>query len=132
MQSLSFISPDGKRGAFFKYAGEVRFGPEYYTLVLDEKIVAGDVFFRGALWSEDSRYLAVQSFAWTIHSGGHRTALICFDLSEHRRCQVSTARDGFIVPKRFEGQMLIYTKDISGLVTEYEIDYLTLPRWKPM
>jgi hypothetical protein len=132
MQSLSFTSPDGKHLASLEYEGEIRFGPAYYRLALDQKLIAGEVFGREALWSEDSRYLAVQLWLSTEESEGPQTALICFDIAEHRRCQLSTARDGFIVPKRFEGETLIYTKELSGRVSEYEMVFPTLPRWKPM
>ncbi len=132
MQSLSIPSPDGKHTATFQYSGEIRFGPCYFTLNLDGEIVAEETFGEEARWSEDSRYLAVQQWLTTKESDGPQTALVCFDLVRRRRCCVSTARNGFIVPKRFEGELLIYTKQIGIRKSEYEIAFESLPRWQPV
>src|SRR5262245_44317984 len=106
MQSLDYQSPDRTHRAKFEYEGEIRFGPPYYSLTIDEDRIKNEVFGSEALWSQDSRYLAVQLWLSTREADGPQTALICFDLSERRRCQVCTARGGFVVPARFEGTKL--------------------------
>ena len=136
MQSLHSHSPDQTHRATLKYEGEIRFGPPYYSLALDGTRVGNEVFGQSSLWSQDSRFFVVQQWLSTKESDGPQTALVCFDLSERRRCQVSTAKHGFIVPQRFEDETLIYTKEHFGTqgqrINEYEIDFRNLPRWKPM
>jgi hypothetical protein len=129
MDSLKFRSPDGAHIACLEYAGEIRFGPAYYSLKVDSTTIAGKAFGREAVWSEDSRYLAVQLWLSTTESEGPHTVLLCVDLHNWRGCQVSAAHGGFIKPKCFVGNTLIYTKEKSGQLTEFEIDFPVLPRW---
>jgi hypothetical protein len=94
------------------------------------------VFGSPILWSEDSRYVAVQEWLTTEEATGPQTALICIDVVTPRQCRVSTAKDGFIVPQSFQGEKLVYTKEHTDAhgsrVNEFEIEFLTLPRWQSL
>lgn len=120
--------------ARLEYVGEIRFGPPYYQLLINGKAVPKRVFGSPMLWSADSRFLAVQEWLSTKEALGPQTALVCFDVESNRQCRVSTAENGFIEPKAFDGEKLIYTKehtDAQGTkVNEYEIEFLPLPRWE--
>jgi hypothetical protein len=63
---------------------------------------------------------------------GPQTHLLLIDLENQRECMLSRAEQGFIVPKKFESGKLIYTKEYhgSGVVKEFEIDFLLLDRWE--
>ena len=41
-------------------AGEIRFGPSYFSLSIDGKALDERVFGKDMQWSQDSRYLTVQ------------------------------------------------------------------------
>ncbi|MFJ5379104.1 hypothetical protein ACIPSX_17325 [Pectobacterium sp. CHL-2024] len=52
-------SLDRQHTAMLIYAGEVRFGPSYFSLSIDGKALDNRVFGKDMLWSPDLRYLAV-------------------------------------------------------------------------
>nr|WED68851.1 hypothetical protein PJ912_00385 [Pectobacterium colocasium] len=72
-------------------AGEIRFGPPYFSLSIDGKTLDDRVFGKDMLWSPDSRYLAVQEWLSTAERDGPQTALLCIDMLEERQCQISQA-----------------------------------------
>nr|WP_240472584.1 hypothetical protein [Pectobacterium brasiliense] len=127
---------DRQHTAMLIYAGEIRFGPPYFSLSIDGKALDDRVFGKDMLWSPDSRYLAVQEWLSTAERDGPQTALLCVDVLEERQCQVSQAAGGFIVPMRFEDDKLIYEKQYFGAeingATEYEIPFTALPRWSTL
>ncbi|WP_240355714.1 hypothetical protein [Pectobacterium polaris] len=85
---------DRQHTAMLIYAGEIRFGPPYFSLSIDGKALDDRVFGKDMLWSPDSRYLAVQEWLSTAERDGPQTALLCIDVLEERQCQLSQiARD---------------------------------------
>ncbi|MEQ9885861.1 hypothetical protein [Pectobacterium zantedeschiae] len=124
---------DRQHRAMLICAGEIRFGPPYFSLSIDGKALEERVFGKEMLWSPDSRYLVVQEWLSTVERDGPQTALLCIDVLEEKQCQVSQAAGGFIVPVRFEDDKLIYEKQYFGGerngITEYEIPFTALPRW---
>lgn len=127
-------SPDQQHQAEFRFAGEIRFGPSYFSLTVDGYALVGRVFGDKALWSPDSRYLAVQEWLSTAEADGPQTALLCLDLLERRQCRVAKAAGGFITPLRFSDNLLIYRKCYfradGERSIEYEIAFADLPRWE--
>jgi hypothetical protein len=127
-------SPDSKQAVHFEFEGEIPFGPAYFTMRLNSKSLATRSFGDVAVWSIDSRYVAVQEWLSTSKGTGPQTALLCIDTVNCRQCVVSTAKQGFIYPTQFEGESLIYKKqyfDAQGERTiEYEIKFADLPRWE--
>jgi hypothetical protein len=132
MQSLFSISPDNSRKAVLDYANEIRFGPAYYYLRVDDISFGGRVFGNSCLWSPDSRFFAVQEWDSTSETQGPKTRLLLLDFETRRECILSRADGGFIVPKQFEGNKLIYAKKYpaKGIENEFEIEFLTLDRWE--
>ena len=129
-------SPDSKQSVHFEYEGEIPFGPPYFTLALTGHRIANRSFGDEAVWSGDSRYVAVQEWLSTSKATGPQTALLCIDTTERKQCRVSTASHGFIVPIAFDGARLIYKKryvERQGERTaEYEIEFADLPRWEAL
>ncbi|MBW3623815.1 MAG: hypothetical protein KY468_10460 [Armatimonadetes bacterium] len=128
---LNYPSPDRQHTAVLKNIGEIRFGPSYYSLRLDRIDFGTRIFGNSALWSSDSRFLAVQEWLTIDEAEGPQTQLLLIDWLHHTECAVSWAIQGFIEPKRFEGNTLIYTKMYlaRGITGEFEIDFLELDRW---
>lgn len=131
MEDIIVPSPDLLHKAVLKYAGEIRFGPEYYSLTLDNISFGERVFGKSYLWSPDSRYFAVQEWETTTESHGPQTRLLLVDLQLKKQCVLSRAEQGFIVPRNFEKEKLIYTKEYrgQGTIKEFEIEFLLLDRW---
>lgn len=132
MQSLVSISPDNSRKAVLEYANEIRFGPAYYHLKVDDTSFGGRVFGNSFLWSPDSRFFAVQEWESTSETQGPKTRLLLIDLENKRECVLSRAEQGFIIPQQFDNDKLIYTKKYpgKGVENEFEIEFLTLNRWE--
>ncbi|MEQ9891907.1 hypothetical protein [Pectobacterium aroidearum] len=86
---------DRQHTAMLIYAGEIRFGPPYFSLSIDGNALEGRVFGKELLWSPDSRYLAVQEWLSTAERDGPQTALLCIDMLEERQCQISQAAGDF-------------------------------------
>jgi hypothetical protein len=128
-------SPDRKHQAILKYVGEIRFGPHYFSLTVDSFSFGERIFGDDYLWSDDSRFFAVQEWKTTDYATGPITKLLLIEDIERRECPLSGI-NGWIVPKQFEGSKLIYTKRYydEGLdkIAEFEIEFLGLDRWGPL
>jgi hypothetical protein len=134
MQSIVSVSPDNLRTAILEYANEIRFGPAYYTLKVDDISFGGRVFGNSCLWSPDSRFFAVQEWESTSETPGPKTHLLLLDFETRRACVLSRADGGFIVPKQFDRDKLIYAKKYParGIENEFEIEFLSLNRWETL
>ena len=127
-------SPSATQSVRFEYEGEIPFGPPYFTMELNGKAFTNRFFGDVAVWSSESRYVAVQEWLSTSKADGPNTALLCIDTQMLKQCVVSVAKQGFIYPTHFEGHLLVYKKqffDAQGERTiEYEIGFADLPRWE--
>lgn len=134
MESLVAFSPNGSHKANLLYRGEIRFGPAYYSLIIDELSFGNRIFGHSCLWSPDSRFSAVQEWETTSEGKGPQTRLLLIDIEQRRECILSRAEQGFIIPKKFEDNKLIYTKEYpgKGVVNEFEIEFLTLNKWEDL
>ena len=132
MEDIIASSPNMLYQAVLKYLGEIRFGPPYYALVIDNLSFGGRVFGNAFLWSPDLRFFAVQEWESTSETQGPNTRLLLIDLETRRECVLSRADGGFILPKQFDHDKLIYTKKYpgKGIENEFEIEFLTLNRWE--
>ena len=132
MEDIIAPSPNMLYEAVLKYLSEIRFGPPYYALAIDNLSFGGRGFGNSFLWSPDSRFFAVQEWESTSETEGPKTRLLLIDLETRRECVLSRAEQGFIIPKQFDNDKLIYTKKYpgKGVENEFEIEFLTLNRWK--
>ncbi len=127
-------APDKSRAAVLTYVGEIRFGPPYYSLGIGEIDFGERIFGNSSLWSNNSRFFAIQEWLSTQERSGPRTLLIVVEPAAGRECIVSGAEHGFIEPKAFESQQIIYVKNYfaPGVQREFESNFLDLPRWQPL
>jgi hypothetical protein len=134
MQSIVSTSPDNKHNAVLEYLNEVRFGPSYYSLTVDKISFGQRIFGNSYVWSPDSRYLAIQEWETISEERGPQTQLLLIDVESERECVLSRAKRGFIVPKKFEKDKLIYVKKyfVPRTATEFEIEFLTSNRWEDL
>ena len=129
---MEIKSPDGCHKTVLEIAGEIRFGPPYFNLKVDDLNFRERVFGDACLWSGDSVLFAIQEWLTTSFQEGPKTALTLLDLSRQKECRVSWAEKGFIIPVSFEDNLLIYKKVYlgKGIIREFEIDFHSLKRWK--
>ena len=116
----------------FTCAGEIRFGPAFYTLEADGHDFGQRIFGLDAAWSGDGRFLTVQEWHNRDESRGPRTALLVIDLERRREASLAVVR-GFAVPVSFSGHLLRHEdQDWSSgscAKVELETDVDQLPRW---
>lgn len=131
-----FTSPNGSGVVTLTYEGEIRFGPPYFALRINGKLLADRVFGESLVWSPDSQYFAAQEWLTISEADGPQTSLVCFQPTIEKQCKVSGIRGGFIKPKEFVGEKLIYLKELYSngqyQTTEYEIEFKSLPRWEKL
>eukprot|EP01029_Cantina_marsupialis_P004949 TRINITY_DN15260_c0_g2_i1.p1 TRINITY_DN15260_c0_g2~~TRINITY_DN15260_c0_g2_i1.p1 ORF type:complete len:131 (-),score=18.05 TRINITY_DN15260_c0_g2_i1:209-601(-) len=91
---MSFFMDSIPRSSFkLKYAGEIRFGPEYYELWIDNKPVKGRVF--GQTTAQRGKYLACEEWLTTDQSKSPSTRVIIFDLETKKMAIISDGKPGF-------------------------------------
>jgi hypothetical protein len=139
IHSRTVASPDGGHTAEFLWAGEVRFGPAYYLVKLDGRLLRKYLFGRryfgeASLWSADSRYLALSEWRTLSEARGPDTQLVVIDILVHHECTVARMR-GFEEPLRFEGDTLVYTrtsddKEVRAHVERCIVDLAAWRRWR--
>jgi hypothetical protein len=129
-------SPDSGHEATLALAGEVRFGPQWFSLTIDGHSFGPRAFGEAAIWSPDSRYLAAQWWLSTEEGRGPNTVLLLIDWRDRRECAVDQARGGFIAPEHWEGAALVYTKTYydrkTNRVTEHRRALTALAGWLPL
>lgn len=104
-------SPVEGHTAEFLYVSEIRFGPAYYMVKVDGRLLRKHLFGKryfgeASLWSADSRYLALSEWRSFSEARGPDTQLVVIDILAKRECTVARARGGFEEPVRFEGNTL--------------------------
>jgi hypothetical protein len=132
MQPIISTSPDNEHNVILEYLNEIRFGPPYYSLRIDEIFLGKRIFGDSYLWSPDSRFFAIQEWETISEGCGPKTHLLLIDVEAERECVISRAEKGFIVPRKFEYDKLIYIKEYFAPRTtaEFEIGFLSLARWE--
>ncbi|WP_421919827.1 hypothetical protein [Marinifilum sp.] len=127
----TYKSPDNKHIFEFIYESEIRFGPAYYKLQLDGKVISKRIFGFEFKWHPESKYLALEEWLTTSYQKGPITSLTIVDLEKRRFARISKAEKGFIKPLRFEGDLVIFEKVFlaEGKKSEYEINLKDIENW---
>ncbi len=112
MTEYSDNSPDWTHRVRFIYCGEVRFGPPYYHVELDGKLLRRwwmhpRHFGRACVWSADSRYVALQE--WREVAESPDTEVRVIRLQTKRERGAFHVRGASAEPVRFEGGKLVCT-----------------------
>jgi hypothetical protein len=132
--NITSPSPDTRHTAHFICAGEIRFGPLYYSLSVDNHSFGERIFGDAHLWASSSTLLAVQEWLTIDYSEGPITALVLIDLQRGRETTVERVTKGFIVPKAFEGPIIVYRKEFGGQVVDqrFDVDTTKINEWKAL
>lgn len=128
----AYKSPGNVHGFDFIFDGEIRFGPNYYKVKLDGKIIENRIFGFEFKWHPESKYLALQEWLTSDYQKGPITALTIIDLKTRKFAKISIAEKGFIKPLKFENELIIFAKEYlaSGKTVEYEINYERIENWE--
>ncbi|PVZ69523.1 hypothetical protein [Pelagibaculum spongiae] len=124
-------SPDEKHIAELKYKSEIRFGPAYFTLTIDDAKIKNRIFGHKLQWSDDSRYLAAEEWLTTDSQEGPIIRVTLFDISFKRISEFQKIEKGFAGDFRFEGDVLVYKKYFhgKGIIKEVEVNINTINNW---
>jgi hypothetical protein len=128
--NINAPSPDGRHRALLAFSGEVRFGPAYYVLAVDEHPFGERIFGDAHLWSPSSDLLAVQEWLTLDYSAGPITALVIIDVVGRREVTVARATKRFLVPEGFQGATLTYREDHAGGSARFELDTTAITDWQ--
>lgn len=128
----AYKSPDKQHGFNFIFEGEIRFGPTYYKLKLDDKLITSRIFGFEFKWHPDSKFLALQEWLTTDYRKGPITALTLINLANRQFARISKSDKGFIKPIKFENDSIIFEKEFfaSGKRTELEININEIDNWE--
>jgi hypothetical protein len=110
MNSHRIDSPDGGHTAVLCDLGEIRFGPPYFALEIDNWSIAGRIFGGSARWSEDSTMFAIQEWLTTDYAEGPVTQLTVFDAARKRQCALARADKGYIVVTDFPPNLVCFVE----------------------
>lgn len=132
MQCIQAISPDEKHVAELIYAGEIRFGPAYFYLVLDSRKVKRRIFGDKLTWADDSRYLALQEWLTTEEKIGPITRAALIDTRNRKIAELDIICNGFAEEFVFNNQALYYKKhDFSQKKIESaEVEISSIKKWR--
>jgi hypothetical protein len=132
--NITSPSPTTQHTARFLFSGEIRFGPPYYSLLVDDYSFDQRIFGSEHLWSLSSNLLAVQEWLTIDYSEGPITALVLLDFDLGREASVARATKGFVVPEAFESSMLVYRKEYAGqgVVQHFDLDTSKIKEWKAL
>ncbi|WP_010515132.1 hypothetical protein [Leptospira licerasiae] len=116
------------------YEGEVRFGPPYYSLKLNNKSVKNRTFGEEARWSNDSRYLAIQEWLTIDYVEGPITRVMLFDMQTRKYITFKELDKGFVEEFKFVNNQLIYINHYYGIKTieEVKLELSSINKWYSM
>jgi hypothetical protein len=106
-----YLSPDGQHVADLVRAGEIRFGPFYYTLQVDGRAVADRTFGHAGEWSECSRFFAGQEWESTDRPSTH---LFVADVERWLAARAASQPNGFLDPVVVIDLNLRYVRTVYG------------------
>ena len=127
-------SPDAQHTAHLLVAGEIRFGPLYFSLAVDDFSFGERIFGDAHLWSPASNVLAVQEWLTTDYGEGPITTLVLIDLDRRREATLVRVTKGFVVPEAFADSKIVYRKEFGGQATDqhFDLEIAEIKEWRPL
>ena len=118
------------------YAGEIPFGPAYFTLRIDTRWFYDRIFGYGALWSPDSSILVVTEWHTLDRGSGPITSLLLIRPNNWTFAQFPRL-EGFAITNYFVGNSMVlrHTDEIyqgGSFKVERETDLDTITDWKSL
>lgn len=130
----AYLSPGKIHGIDFIFHGEIRFGPDYFRIKLNGKIIKNRIFGYEFKWHSDAHYLALQEWLTTDYQKGPITALALIKPYDKKIAQVARTDGGFIKPLSFEENVILYQKQFysTGINKSCEINLEDINNWQDL
>ena len=130
-RTIAAPSPDGLHQAKFHVSGEMRFGPLYYVLSVDDHSFGPRIFGDAYLWSPASDLLAVQEWLTLDYSAGPITALVLIDVRQRHEAVVAQATKRSCA-RALRGIVAgLYREEHAGQAIVRQYDLAAAPPWTP-
>lgn len=134
---MTVLSPDGRHHVQFELAGRIHEEPSFcalsfYKVSLNGRLIQQRSFGDEIVWSDDSRFFALEEWFSTDQRRGPSTALFVVDVERGCYYDRAKAPGGFIIPMRFEGSTFIFKRSRSVLTQESELDLDRVVDWHPL
>jgi len=130
--NITHLSPDKLHTAELVYESEIRFGPAFYSLSIDHRLLNNRIFGNCLCWSFDSKYLATQEWLTTDYSEGPITRVLLIDIDRNRFVPLKNLHKGFVNGFTFENNLFVYTRDAGGMVQEVEVNISDINTWEQL
>lgn len=126
-------SPGRQHRAVKVFVDAIRFGPAYYRLLIDGRMVPGRLFGEPLEWSDDSRLLAAQEWLTTDDWEGPITRAVLIDVETWTIAPLKAVLKGFSESFRFEEGRFVYRKVFArtgeDAIVEAEVDMSDITNW---
>ncbi|MEN9373072.1 MAG: hypothetical protein RIR79_624 [Pseudomonadota bacterium] len=118
--------------AELRFAGEIRFGPAYFELLIDGREIPNRIFGDCLQWSADGRFLVAQEWLTTDYGSGPITCAAVIDVANWKIARMKIIQKGFAEDFQFEKDALIYRENIpaKGKRTEVKITLSAISDWE--
>ena len=132
-ESHNSNSPDGNHSAQLTFAGEIRFGPCYFSLRLDDRELDERLFGRGILWSPDSSIVCLQEWHTTNYNDGPITSLMLVRPGNWTFYSFPVL-NGFASPNTFvdDSLVLCHSERQTHSTVDLETDLAEIDDWLPL
>lgn len=130
-------SPNGCHYVKLTYAGEVRFGPCYFNLVVDDRSFGERIFGQCALWSPDSSIVCLQEWHTLDYTAGPLTSLLLVRPADWTYYSFQRVTKGFASPDYFVDSSLVlrhsdFYFSAGQAKVELETDLSEIDEWLPL
>ncbi|MCT4592674.1 MAG: hypothetical protein N4A57_00150 [Anaeromicrobium sp.] len=96
-------------------AGEIRFGPRFFEITINEIKLEDRSFGELYIESSDMRYVALQEWGETQYSKGPMTRVLIVEASTGKLCETTDFKRGFVEEFKFSNGKFEYMRHDYGL-----------------
>ena len=133
INDLFYKSGNGEHISHLIFVYEIRHGPPYFRLKIDDLEFGSRIFGVNCLWSSDSRYCAFQQWLTTEYSEGPRTRLFVVDIIDKVEYSGEIAEKGFVEPVQFKDGILKYNLEFYPAIKKERIlEVSEITEWDPI
>ncbi len=128
------FSPDGQYQVESIWAGEIRFGPEYFRLRINGREIPHRIFGRPLTWSDDSSLCAAQEWLTTDYAAGPVTRAVLIKVASWEMATLPVVEKGFAESFQFDGLRFHYRKLYMGRGVEVAaaVELAAIHHWVQM
>ncbi len=127
-------SPNDQHHAILTFDGEIRFGPCYFSLSINDRSFGNRIFGQCVLWSPDSSTVCLQEWHTTNYSAGPITSLLLVRPDDWTYFAFPRIDRGWASPNHFldDSLVLAHTEDHLTAKAERETDLEKITDWSPL